>query len=65
LTVSDELDDALMVGLVRVFVKAMMKCIRVGKGLERQIQPKHQRNSENLALGSQDLDDFRNHDSQI
>lgn len=58
LAVGDELDDALMVGLVGVFVDAMVQRGRTGEKLQREIQAEHQRAGENLSLDSQSYDNW-------
>lgn len=52
LAVGDELDDALMIRRVGVFVDAMVKSVGCGEELQREVKPKHERDGENLSLHS-------------
>lgn len=52
LAVGDELDDALMIRRMGVFVDAMMQGGGRGEKLQREIKPKHERAGENLSLHS-------------
>jgi len=52
LAVGDELDDALMIRRMRIFVDAMVQGVGCGEELQREVKPKHERDGENLSLHS-------------
>ena len=52
LAVGDELDDALMIRRVGVFVDAMVQGGGCGEKLQRDVEAKHQRDGENFSLHS-------------